>query len=828
MMFVVASPDPTRMAPSSPTAAEAGAPSETWARLVLDSVGVAVVVVDRRSRTRFVSHGMRQLFGDQAPVEGERWLTTTMVDEDVPRFEGHLAQVIAAEGRPHRWTQRHHLGGETRHIEWTCADLSGTDAIGAIVVMAHDVSDRVHDEAALRAAGQRLDLIVGTSAIPMALCNIDGLVTQANEAFLELVGAHEQFDVLGRSYLDFTHPDDPPTLEVVAALRRGEAIRREAVMRRLDGSSVPVLSTGQGMHGPDGTVNELILQMLDLGPQRTMERRMHLLFAQGGVASAVIDSTRRVALANAAFCELYGRPLEDVIGQDPTRWITRLDVPQRRAISQLLATGSASSEYVVVRPDGSERHVFGISRTIVDERGEVVEVVSQVFDVTELKLAEAALARQASTDPLTGLANRLAFTEQVGAALASLGASGRAIAIALIDVDHFTTINETLGHDAGDDAMLELAQRFTAACRPGQLLARFAGDEFAVMTSVTDGAAEVSELVDGLLATMVTPIRAGGTEVHLTASAGISVATTGSASDLLRDADVALSRAKSDGRARVVVFDRGLRTEAIRRLHLDGALRRAIEHDELVVHYQPEVDLRRGVLIGVEALVRWRHPRRGLVAAGEFIPFAEARGLVVPIGERVLRDACRTAARWLSVAGGPEVVRVNLSGRQLREASIVDVVRSALDESGLPAGRLCLEVTESVFSGDAASIERLRELRDLGVVIAVDDFGVGWSSLSHLRRMPAHVLKIDASFIEGLGTEPTDAAVVSAIVHLASALGLEVTAEGVETPRQLDELLRLGCERAQGWLFARAVPAEDVERLFGIDLRPGQESSTVR
>jgi len=435
--------------------------------------------------------------------------------------------------------------------------------------------------------------------------------------------------------------------------------------------------------------------------------------------------------------------------------------------------------------------------------------------------AERRLAHQARHDPLTGLPNRWAFLDSLTRALSRMSRQSTAggLAVILFDLDRFKVINDSLGHGLGDMLLVTLAKRIDEACPPGSMLARMGGDELVVLVEGLSDGAEAVAIARDLGKVLNRPVSVEGHEVATTASAGIAFTADAreTADDLLRHADAAMYAAKELGRDRIEVFDETLRLKVRRRLQDEIELRHAIENGELVVHYQPEIEIPSGHVLGAEALVRWQHPTRGLLAAAEFIDLAEETGLILDIGEWVLRQACAQQVAWHTAFPDHRMlVRVNLSARQIGQPNLLAQVVTILEETGIDPGQLCLEITETTVMADAeASLEVLEKLRGLGVELAIDDFGTGYSSLSYLKRFPVHVLKIDRSFVDGLGHDPDDTAIVQAIMVLASSLGLRVTAEGVETDTQLAELVRLGCDRVQGYLFARPEPAAELSLRLG-------------
>jgi diguanylate cyclase (GGDEF)-like protein len=431
-------------------------------------------------------------------------------------------------------------------------------------------------------------------------------------------------------------------------------------------------------------------------------------------------------------------------------------------------------------------------------------------------------------DPLTGLANRGLLMEQLALALARARRRPGSVAVLFLDLDRFKVVNDSLGHAVGDDLLVEVARRLERIMRSADTVARLGGDEFVVLAEDVAGVDEALSLARRLRKAIAVPVRVGaGQRVVVTASVGIALSAPGAVaatpSSLLWDADVAMYRAKDTGRDRVQLFEDGLRAGSLDRFRSEAMLRHALDHDGLRLHYQPLVDLGSGALAGAEALVRLHDPDRGLIPPAEFIPVAEETGLVVPLGAWVVSEAAAQAAAWRSLQpldAPPMTVSINLSGRQLTTPGFAVEVGAAIARSGADASHLCFEITENtLLDATGASVTTLERLKELGVRLAIDDFGTGHSSLTWLRRLPADFLKIDRTFVAGLGTDPGDTAIVRAVLDLGQALGLTTIAEGVETPEQLDALRDLGCHWAQGYHLARPGRAETVTRLIKDDTR---------
>ena len=441
----------------------------------------------------------------------------------------------------------------------------------------------------------------------------------------------------------------------------------------------------------------------------------------------------------------------------------------------------------------------------------------QLGRVVERARTRDALAHQALHDSLTKLPNRTLFMDRLSQGLSTAARDGSLLAVIFLDLDHFKLINDSLGHDVGDEVLRAVSQRVLSVLRPGDTAARFGGDEFMVLCQRLPSEDVAVEVANRILDAIAEPISVRGQADHVVnASAGIALAasTHAAPTDLIRDADAAMYRAKEDGRGRFHIFDEGLHQRASRKLAVANELRTALEHDEFTLEYQPQVRISDGRVIGYEALIRWDNPARGRMSPAEFIPLAEDTRLIVPIGEWVLREACRQAAQWIEQGVGPADLKmsVNVSAVQMGRPELADAVAGALAESGLDAANLCIEITESVLMSDPAThLEALLGLKLLGVSLAVDDFGTGYSSLAYLSRFPIDVIKIDKAFVDDLERAGHRArSILRAVVDLAHALGVTTIAEGVETGSQLQDLDSVGCEAAQGYYLARPQPAESI------------------
>ena len=444
---------------------------------------------------------------------------------------------------------------------------------------------------------------------------------------------------------------------------------------------------------------------------------------------------------------------------------------------------------------------------------------SQIGQFIKRQDSEKRLQFQALYDDLTGLPNRSLFQDLLQQTIEYPQRSGKNVAALLLDLDDFKHINDSLGHHTGDRLLVAVAERLKGCLRPGDTAARTGGDEFAVLLNEVEGLGEAERVAERVLESLGAPFSLKGYQPVVSASVGVVLRSEahGRSEDLLQSAYLAMHEAKSGGKAGHAVFDPEIERRAVERLELEHDLRKALERDEFVVYYQPVVVLETGQIVGMEALVRWKHPRRGTVSPAEFIPVAEENGLIVQIGDTVLRKTCRQIREWQRryPDGYPLVAGVNLSPRQLQHPRLVQEVTAILEQTGLAPGSLTLEITESLLISEFEQhVAVLETLKDAGIGFAIDDFGTGYSSLAYLRTLPAGLLKIDRSFVNRLGDQAEDEILLSGVVNIAHGLGLGVTAEGVETPEQAARLKALGCDLAQGYYFSRPLPAAEAEALL--------------
>jgi diguanylate cyclase (GGDEF)-like protein/PAS domain S-box-containing protein len=721
-------------------------------------------------------------------------------------------------------------GGSSLDPERTCHWLTSyypvalDDEVIGVGIVVVDITERKKSEEALEASQRRL-------AAAQRITHLGSF--EVDPATFEMSWSEELYQILGFDPAlaptaglsgSIVHPDDLAGLHRAwtGVTERAAAfdlvyriIRPDSVQRWVRARAWPEL-------GEDGSVIKVIGTVMDDTERleadrvrRAAETRFEIGFAQVGIGAAIVDLDGVPMRVNPAVCSLLGRPAELLVGRRWTDYTHPDDAPLWEAVLARVAAGhdTHEDERRYVRPDGSVVWASTHSTLVRGDSGQPQYVFTQLQDISERKRMEGELAHQALHDALTGLPNRALLADRLVHGLAGSRRRGSQLGVMFLDVDHFKVINDLLGHTRGDELLLQAAGRIARAIRPGDTVARFGGDEFVVVCD--DVSVAVSEQVGRrILEAVSEPFLIGDETINITVSLGIALADESATPEsLLRDSDIAMYRAKVRGRGRIDLFDEALRSTAKQRVATESALHHALERQEFSVHYQPVVDLRSGAMVSAEALLRWEHPGRGFVSPAEFIPIAEETGHIVPIGAWVLEQACRDLVGWQGTEPSMSVA-VNLSVRQVLASDVAGLVEKVLERTQARPTDLCLELTESLFMEDVEYFGRtLAGLKSVGVRLAIDDFGTGYSSLSYLKRFPFDAVKVDRAFVEGLGTDPHDSALVAAIVAMADALGLEVTAEGVETREQLANLKRLQCGRAQGFYLARPLPAADISRL---------------
>jgi len=679
----------------------------------------------------------------------------------------------------------------------------------------------------LRDREGQLRTLVQTIPDLVWLKDANGVYLRCNPQFERLVGAAER-EIVGKTAYDFLDKD---LAEIISendrqATAAGKPQADEQLLTfAADGYRGLFEAIKTPMRDQAGRPIGILGIARDITERRKAEEQLRIAAtafeAQEGIL--ILDADTAILRVNRAYTEITGRTSEDVMGKTARELLPEHDAAFYQAMRDRIAReGSWHGEIWSRRKGGEIFPAWLIVTTVRGGRGETTHYVATLIDITERKAAEKQIEHLAYYDPLTQLPNRRLFLDRLQQALAGCGRSGRKGALLFIDLDNFKILNETSGHDVGDQLLVEVARRLAACVGAGDTVARLGGDEFVVLLedlneNAREAAAQTKDVGERILSELNRPYTIAGRVHHSTPSIGVTlfIDAVDSLDELLKQADIAMYQAKSAGRNTLRFFDPEMQGALAARTVLEAALRLGIHDRQFVLHYQPQVD-GAGGFIGAEALLRWRHPERGLVPPGEFVPLAEETGLILPIGQWVLEAACSRLKAW---AGDPRTrelhLSVNVSARQFRQADFVDQVRNALEQAGAPATKLKLELTESLVIDDIeGAIEKMRTLKRLGVGFSMDDFGTGYSSLAYLTRLPLDQLKIDRSFVRNLPDSANDAAVAQTIITLANSLGLTVIAEGVETEAQRQFLERHGCPTYQGYLCSPPVDIARFERLL--------------
>jgi len=630
--------------------------------------------------------------------------------------------------------------------------------------------------------------------------------------------------------------EEEPSLEVLRAVILGEGIRALGFIPlvyhgRLLGKFMIYYDTRHRFSGEEVQLAQTLASQIAFAIERKRAEE-ELRKSEERYALAARGANDGLWDWNLRTDEVYFSPRwksmlgcrEDEVGNCPQEWFSRVHGEDLEKLQMHLAlhlegrTPHFENEHRMLHKDGTYRWMLSRGLAVRDADGRAYRMAGSQTDITDRKVSEVQHLHDAFHDALTGLPNRALFMDRLKNAVERAKRhKDYLFAVLFLDLDRFKVVNDSLGHMVGDQLLVSIARGLEARLRPIDTVARLGGDEFAILLDGIENIDSAVRVSDRIQKELSIPFNLNGQEVFTTVSIGIALSAIGydRPEDILRDADIAMYRAKCLGKARHVLFDMNMRAQAVELLHLEADLRRAIERQEFVLHYQPIVSLASGRITGVEVLLRWQHPQRGLISPAEFIPIAEETGLIVPLGEWVLRTACTQNKAWQDAGLPPLCVAVNLSARQFQHQNLPELIQKVLQETGMAVQALKLEITESLAMKDIDfSIATLNELSAMGIQILIDDFGTSYSSLGYLKRFPITTLKIDKSFVRDLPGDSDNAAITSAIIVMANSLKLKVIAEGVETEEQLAFLQSQKCDEIQGYFFSEPVPAEVFTRLL--------------
>ncbi|MBI2215405.1 MAG: EAL domain-containing protein [Acidobacteria bacterium] len=808
----------------------------TAANLIVDAMADGVIVIDRDGRIQLVNHAVESLFGfSEDELRGEA-LERLLEKEEINSSRSDRVRALM-HGGVVREIERvfRARDGSTIPVSVSMAAFSDGAGASGMVIVLRDIRERRKAEASLRETSSLLRSTLDSTGDCILVLDNDGRIVSYNQRFADAwqipkrVLDRGRGEELIRTILDTLLAPDAfldalmraSTLGTeqsfdVVELKDGRVFERVSIARILDGVVV----------GRVWSFREVTERRRAEATIEASERRYRQLFERNAAAvyRASIDGV--ILDCNDAFARIVRLDSrERVVGRTFSELF--FETAERAAIVETLRDGGSLTgvELALTRQDGSRVWILENVTMIHDGGVDVVE--GTMVDISTLKLAEEQMEFQAYHDVLTLLPNRRMFTDRLAVSIAQNRRSGTVLAVMFLDIDHFKTINDTLGHTTGDELLLIVADRLRAAVREEDTVARLGGDEFTLLVGGLREIEDAARVAEKVLQAFQEPLRLGGRELVVTASVGVALFPEdgNDAETLLRNADDALYRAKELGRDNFQLCTPQLKLLTMERLSLESRLRGAVERGELELYYQPLLRLDTGEISGFEALLRWNHPERGLLLPDSFISLAEESRLIIPIGSWVLNEALGLVKSIGRIGGDMPRMSVNLSARQLQRTEFPDVVARALERAGVEPSVLELEVTESAaFENTEASIATLNRLREMGVSIAIDDFGTGYSSLTHLKYMPIDCVKIDRSFIRDLVIDPSDAAIVTSVINIARMLKLRVVAEGVETKEQVRFLKERRCYEMQGLLFSgpvrgdvlRAMLAEDRQR-SGLD-----------
>ena len=792
---------------------------EFAASQILATMKGPVVVVDMRSQIRVINRAALRMLGydDNADLVGKD-LREIVETDDEDSTSDRLMQSSGMIDLQMVWR-----GSDGSHVDVLVASsfVRASDGVPVgIVYAATDVTERRRAEQALRESEHRYRTLFEGNPLPMWIYDYETLRFLAvNDAAVQAY-LYSKDEFLKMTIEDIRPLEDIESLRSALADVRTQTLRRPSRHRRKDGTILEVeISSFEFVSG--GRRTRLVIaadvterRRADL-KLRESEERYRQLFEQNlaGVFRTTTDG--RILEVNDAMLRMFGWTREELPG------ITAMDVyfdteDRKHLMTRLLQQRSLSNiEVRMKRKDGAA--VWALENMMLREGpdGEVIE--GTIIDITDRKAAQDQIEFQAYHDTLTGLPNRLLFRDRIGVALAHARRTKRSAAVMFLDLDQFKLVNDTLGHTVGDGLLHAVAERLVRCVRAEDTVARMGGDECTILLADLNDSRAASTVATKILETISTPIVVEHHELFITTSIGIALFPDDGddAEALLKSADRAMYRAKEMGRNNYQFATQAGEDVSAERLSLERSMRYASRRDEFIVHYQPMIEIASGRVVGAEALIRWKHPVRGMMQPGEFIPIAEQSGLILPMGEWVLRSACDQMKRWHRNGNEHLHIAVNLSARQFQQPDLADVVERVLMETGLPPSALDIEITESTAMQNAElTLSTLNKLKKMGVRISIDDFGTGYSSLSYMKRFPIATVKIDHDFVRDVAHDGNDAAIVSAIISMARALKLHVVAEGVEDEEQLAFLQRHDCEYVQGYYYGRPVPSDEFEAVL--------------
>ena len=798
------------------------AESETRFRGIFDQAAVGIALVGRDGRWLRVNDKLCAILG----YSREELLQKTFQDithpDDLDADLGYVRRMLAGEIATYGMDKRYIR--QDGSLVWI--RLTGSlvwRALGEpdyFISVIEDISAQKQAEEALRRQRDITQHYLDTVQTIMVALDREGRIVMINRPGRDLLGWTED-ELLGRNWFETCLPQPEGMEQVYPVFRRimdGElqAVEYfENLIQGRDGRQRLIAWHNANLADEQGNIVGTLSSGQDITDHKRMEeslRQAAAVFEHSAEGVMITDADLKIVRVNPAFTATTGYSPEEVLGQSPN--LLQSGRHDREFYQEMWARLQRMDhwrgEVWNRRKDGAIYPELLTISVVRDDQGRLINYLGVSSDISDIRHAQEELDFLAHHDPLTGLPNRQLFNELLQHAIQAAEREERRFALLFLDLDRFKNVNDTLGHPVGDRLLVEVAQRLRAEMRGIDTVSRIGGDEFILLLDHLGDPQEAAMAAQRLIERLSLPFEILGNTLYSGASIGIAVYPVDGrdAAVLQRNADSALYQAKDEGRGTYRFFDKALAEAASERVALETLLRQAMDHDQLELHYQPQVDLASGEVVGVEALARWNSPSLGAISPARFIPLAEETGLIVPLGEWALRTACRQMRRWLDEGLAPDYVAVNVSAVQLSRGDLPSTVRAVLTECALEASHLELEMTESFVMADPEAAARvLRELKALGIRLSIDDFGTGYSSLSYLKRLPVDRLKVDQSFVRDMLTDTNDEAIVRAVIALGHSLGLNVLAEGVETVEHAERLRKLGCDSAQGWHFGRPEPA---------------------
>jgi diguanylate cyclase (GGDEF)-like protein/PAS domain S-box-containing protein len=793
---------------------------------IIGTMADALFVCGRDGRIEFANRAAATLLGySEADLAGKR------IDELLAQ-EGEISSKLGRRSLRNDEYIFASKTGERVDLTLSIAPVMHEGQSAGAVIIGRDIRDRKRAEREILQAVTLLQSTLDSTADGILVIGEGGRIVSYNQRFLdmwhleqEVVDSGDDKRTLRRLFEQVTDPDE--FQQTFIDLRSRPEAESFDLFELIDGRRFERYSIGrrveEELHIRVWSFRDVTSRFAAEAALRDSEARYRLLFEQNAAGVCVSGMHGNVVDCNITFAAMLGYKRDELVGTSIRHIYARPE--ECDELSTLLGNAGTlnSIELELRRADGAPLWV--LQNLVLVGQGSSGVVHATVVDISDRKRAEEQIEFHAYHDVLTHLPNRKLFTDRLRHSMTRSKRTGRSVAVMFIDIDHFKTINDTLGHTAGDELLLEMSRRLRGCVREDDTVARLGGDEFTVILAELREPEDAMKVAQNILEAVQEPMTIASMPIVVTASIGISLYPNDGIDpeSLLRNADSAMYRAKEAGRNTYQLCTDEMKSRAMERLSLEARLRTALRDNQLLLAYQPQVNLVTGRTTGVEALVRWNDPERGIVHPSAFIPIAEESRLIVPLGEWVLRTACKQTKEWHDSGSGPLRIAVNLSARQFAQQDLVEMVRSALDDVKLDASYLELEITETTAMQNAeVTVDVLRALRDIGVGISIDDFGMGYSSLNYLKRFPITAVKIDRAFVRDLATDEGDAAIVSAVIGMARSLRLRVIAEGVETAEQFAFLRSRNCDEAQGFYFSRPMPPEELSRTL---IAPARRSS---